>query len=410
MKDTQLYSQILGIQKPWKVTSVNVSLADDEVEVHVQHGSGKLKCPKCGQVCPGYDRRPRRWRHLDTCQLKTVLVADVPRIECNEHGVVTVDVPWAEPGSGFTALFEALVIDWLKTAAVSAVAERLRLSWNAVDGILQRAVRRGLSRREALAPKRLSVDETAYRKGHDYITVVTEQESGTVLHVAEDRLTSSLGSFYEQLDAEQLNGIEAVCMDMWPAYIKATREAIEDADRKIAFDRFHVAQYLGKGVDQVRRDEHRQLLKAGDPQLKGTKYQWLRSPANMSWHQRRAFTSLRNSTLKTARAWAMKDFAAQLWHYKHRTWAMKGWKRLINWMSRSRLAPMKKVSSTLKKHLWGIINAVVLNADNSHAESINSRIKTVKTRARGFRNKQRFRDAIYFHLGGLQLYPAGIRQ
>ena len=258
MKDTQLYSQILGIQKPWKVTSVNVSLADDEVEVHVQHGGSKLKCPKCGQVCPGYDRRPRRWRHLDTCQLKTVLVADVPRVECKEHGVVTVDVPWAEPGSGFTALFEALVIDWLKTAAVSAVAERLRLSWNAVYGIMQRAVRRGLSRREALAPKRLSVDETAYRKGHDYITVVTEQESGTVLHVAEDRLTSSLGSFYEQLDADQLNGIEAVCMDMWPAYIKATREAIEDADRKIAFDGFHVAQYLGKGVDQVRRDEHRE--------------------------------------------------------------------------------------------------------------------------------------------------------
>jgi transposase len=410
MKDTQLYSQILGIQKPWKVTSVNVSLADDEVEVHVQHGGGKLKCPKCGQVCPGYDRRPRRWRHLDTCQLKTVLVADVPRVECKEHDVVTVDVPWAEPGSGFTALFEALVIDWLKTAAVSAVAERLRLSWNAVDGIMQRAVKRGLSRREALKPRRLSVDETAYRKGHDYITVVTEQESGTVLHVAEDRLTSSLGSFYDQLDADQLNGIEAVCMDMWPAYIKATREAIEDADRKIAFDRFHVAQYLGKGVDQVRRDEHRQLLKAGDQQLKGTKYQWLRNPANMSWHQRRAFTSLRNSALKTSRAWAMKDFAAQLWHYQHRTWATKGWKRLINWMSRSRLAPMKKVAATLKTHLWGIINAVVLNADNSHAESINSRIKTVKTRARGFRNKQRFRNAIYFHLGGLQLYPAGIRQ
>jgi transposase len=410
MKDTQLYSQILGIQKPWKVTSVNVSLADDEVEVHVQHGSGKLKCPKCEQVCPGYDRRCRRWRHLDTCQLKTVLVADVPREECKEHGVVTVDFPWAESGSGFTAVFEALVIDWLKTAAVSAVAERLRLSWNAVDGIMQRAVRRGLSRREALAPKRLSVDETAYRKGHDYITVVTEQESATVLHVAEDRLTSSLGSFYEQLDADQLNGIGVVCMDTWPAYIKATREAIEDADRKIAFDRFHVAQYLGKGVDQVRRDEHRQFLKAGDQQLKGTKYQWLRNPASMSWHQRRAFTSLRNSTLKTACAWTMKDFAAQLWHYQYRTLAMKGWKRPINWMSRSRLAPMKKVAATLKNHLWGIINAVVLKADNSPAESINSRIKTVKTRARGFRNKQRFRDAIYFHLGGLQLYPAGIRQ
>lgn len=275
MKDTQLYSQILGIQKPWKVSSVNVSLADDEVEVEVNYAGGKLSCPKCGAACPGYDRRPRRWRHLDTCQLKTLLVADVPRVECPEHGVVTVDVPWAEPGSGFTALFEALVIDWLKTAAVSAVAERLRLSWNAVDGIMQRAVRRGLSRREAMAPKRLSVDETSYRKGHDYITVVTDQESGTVLHVAEDRVTASLDGFYEQLDEDQRSGIEAVCMDMWPAYIKATRAAIPDADQKIAFDRFHVVHYLGKGVDQIRRDEHRQLARAGNKQLKGTKYQWL---------------------------------------------------------------------------------------------------------------------------------------
>jgi transposase len=196
MKDTQLYSQTLGIEKPWKVTSVNVSLADDENELQVQHGGGNLTCPKCGQVCPSYDKRTRRWRHLDTCQLKTLLVADVPCVECQAHGVVTVAVPWAEAGSGFTALFEAVVIDWLKAAAVSAVAERLRLSWNAVDGIMQRAVKRGLSRRETLAPKRLSVDETAYRKGHDYIMVVTDQDSGTVLHVAEDRLTSSLGSFY----------------------------------------------------------------------------------------------------------------------------------------------------------------------------------------------------------------------
>lgn len=111
MKDTQLYSQILGIQKPWKVTSVNVSLADDAVEVQVQHGGSELKCPKCGQVCSGYDKRSRRWRHLDTCQLKTLLVADVPRVDCKEHGVVTVEVPWAEPGSGFTALFQALVIN-----------------------------------------------------------------------------------------------------------------------------------------------------------------------------------------------------------------------------------------------------------------------------------------------------------
>ena len=181
---------------------------------------------------------------------------------------------WAEPGSGFTTLFVTLVIYWLRTAAVSALAERLRLSWNVVDDIMQRVVRRGLSRRNAMQPERLSDDEGTYHKGHNYITmVVTDQESGTGVHVAEDRRTTSLGSFYEQLDEDQLSGIDVVCMDIWPAYIKATHQAIGDAGHKIAFDRFLVVQYLGKGVDQVRCDEHRQLLKAGDQHLKGTKYQ-----------------------------------------------------------------------------------------------------------------------------------------
>jgi len=409
MKDTQLYSQILGIEKPWKVTDVQVSLSNDEVEVRVAHGGGKLTCPKCGKGCAGYDRRQRRWRHLDTCQLKTLLVADVPRVECSDHGVVTVSVPWAEPGSGFTALFEALVIDWLKEASTSAVSERLRLSWNAVDGIMQRAVKRGLSRRGELSPKQISVDETSYRKGHDYVTVVTDQAQAAVLHVAENRETGSLAEFYDLLSTEQKSGIESVCMDMWPAYIKATRDAIPDADSKIAFDRFHVAQYLGKAVDQVRRQEHRQLAKQGDERMKGSKYQWLRNRRNMTWHQQRSFSELRQSSLKTARAWAIKDLASRLWDYRSRTWAEKGWRRLINWMARSRLKPMQSTSKTLRKHLWGILNAVIRRVDNSHAESMNSRIKTLKSRARGFRNRERFRNAIYFHLGGLQLYPDGVR-
>ena len=203
---------------------MQVSLADDEVAVSVSHGGGKLTCPKWGIPCPGYDKRQRRRRHLDTCQLQTLPVADVPRVECSEHGLVTVRVPWAEPGSGCTALFEALVIDRLKAVPTSAVSERMRLSWHAVDGIMQRAVKRGLSRREALLPRHISVDETSYRKGHDYVTVVTDQEQAVVLHVAENRETDSLGEFYALLCEDQKKGIESVCMDMWPAYIRATRE------------------------------------------------------------------------------------------------------------------------------------------------------------------------------------------
>ena len=136
-------------------------------------------------------------------------------------------------------------------------------------------------------------------------------------------------------------------MDMWPAYIRATRDALTDADSKIAFDRFHVAQYLGKAVGQVRLQEHRQLIGQGDERMKGSKYRWLRNRRNMSWHQQRSFSELRQSSLKTARAWAIKDLASRLWDYRSRTWAEKGWQRLINWMARSQLQPMQTTSRTL---------------------------------------------------------------
>ena len=113
-----------------------------------------MTCPKCGATAPGYDTRQRKWRHLDTCQYKTMLVADVPRVQCPEHGVVTVEVPWAEPGSGFTALFEALVIDWLKEATISAVSRQMNLSWNAIDGIMVRAVAREPCATLKRAPKK----------------------------------------------------------------------------------------------------------------------------------------------------------------------------------------------------------------------------------------------------------------
>ena len=140
-------------------------LEEGDVEVFVEYqgsgGSGKLACPECGQPAGRYDRRERRWRHLDTCQYRTILVAQVPRVECPEHGVKTILVPWAEPGSPFTALFEALVIDWLREANIQAVARLMDLTWDQVDGVMQRAVRRGLARRTLQAPRRAGVDETS---------------------------------------------------------------------------------------------------------------------------------------------------------------------------------------------------------------------------------------------------------
>jgi transposase len=409
MRDKDLYAQILGIKSPWQVADVELDVSKGEVTVHVEQEAGvSTCCPSCGKQSPGYDSRRRRWRHLDTCQYKTILVADVPRVKCEVHGVVTVSVPWAEPGSGFTAMFEALVIDWLKEASISAVSRLMGLSWNAIDGIMQRAVARGLSRREAVFPTQIGVDETAFRKRHDYVTIVSDQDEGSVLHVGSDRKKETLKAWYESLTEEQREAIESVCMDMWPAFINATLESLPEAEEKIAFDKFHVAKYLGEAVDKVRRQEHKALMAEGYEDLKGSKHDWLYNPENMTRKQKIRFKSLRDSTLKTARAWAIKELAMSLWHYVSKTWARKGWEQWLSWAVRSRLEPIKEVASTIKEHLWGILNAVVLKVSNGPAEGLNSRIKMIKVRSRGFRNKERFANAIYFHLGGLDLYPEGV--
>jgi transposase len=139
MRDIDLYAQILGLRAPWHVVRVALGRAAGSVTVEVAAAEGAtFVCPACGKASPGYDRRRRRWRHLDTCQFTTLLEADAPRVSCAEHGVVTVAVPWATPGSGYTLLFEALVIGWLKEASVKAVSE----ARGAIDRIIQRAVER----------------------------------------------------------------------------------------------------------------------------------------------------------------------------------------------------------------------------------------------------------------------------
>lgn len=409
MRDNELYAQILGIKSPWQVANVDLGLSKGEVSIYLElNKSTQACCPICGTPSPGYDTREQRYRHLDTCQYKTILIAKVPRVKCKEHGVITISVPWAEPGSGFTAMFEALVIDWLKEASISAVSRLMGLSWNAVDGIMQRAVQRGLARRSAHTVTQMGVDETAFRKRHDYVTIVSDQVAGTVLYVGEDRKKNTLKSWYSSLTEEQRTAIKSVSMDMWPAFINASLESLPDAKEKIAFDKFHIAKYLGEAVDKVRREEHKALMAEGCNDLKGSKYSWLYNPENMSRKQKLRFSALRDSTLKTARAWSIKELAMSLWGYVSKTWALKGWSRWLSWAMRCRLKPIKKVAVMIKTHLWGILNAIILKVSNGPAEGLNSKIKMIKVRSRGFRNKGRFANAIYFHLGGLDLYPQGL--
>ena len=240
MEDRELYRRILGIEKPWYVASVTLQADPCEVHIYLAHDAlSRWPCAECGADGKLYDHQPeRQWRHLDTCQYRTILHAEPPRSQCPQHGVRVVKLPWSEPSSRFTALFEALAIAWLKTASQKAVAEQLGLSWDEIHGIMDRAVKRGLKRREADPVPRLGVDEKAFRKGHKYVTVVNDLTRGRVLYVAEDRKQESLDGFWGTLTGAQREGIEAVAMDMWDPYVTSVRENVADADNKIVSTSF----------------------------------------------------------------------------------------------------------------------------------------------------------------------------
>lgn len=405
MNDAELYRQILGITAPWGVLGVRLRHEAGEVVVKVGWvGPSPLSCPECGRQGPGYDTKVRRWRHLDTCQYTTVIEGEIPRVNCDEHGVRSVGVPWAQKGSRYTALFEALVIHWLKDAPLSAVARNLKMGWDAVEGIRDRAVRRGLARRGELLPGDIGIDETSARRGHHYLTVVSE--GSRVLYVAEHRDKEAVDGFWEQLSPAALAGLRSVSVDLWPAFLSSIRQHVPQAEEKICLDRFHVAGYFSKALDQVRRKENKELLLTGSEELKGTKYDWLRSDAKVDNRTRRWFTELARSSLKTARAWAMKETAHRLWGYVRMTVARKAWLQLLGWMSRSRMKPMLELAKSIRKNLRMILNAIHLKVSNGPAESNNARIQKVKKMACGFRNINSFKNAIYFHLGGLDLLPS----
>lgn len=406
MEDRELYQTILGLQAPWSVSRVELNEAEHAVHVWAEvRPRTEFLCPDCGARAPVYDHAERRWRHLDTCQFTTILCARVPRIQCPTHGTKTVRVPWAEPGSRFTLLFERLAIAWLKEATPTAVARRLGLTWDEARGIQERAVRRGLARRTRGPVARLGIDEKSFLKRHQYVSVVVDLDRACVLHVADDRKAESLVPYFEGLTPDERDGIEAIAMDMWEPYRKTVRAQVPGADEKIVFDKFHVLQHVSDAVDRVRKQEHKALAATGDATLKGTKYAWLRNPATFSRTAWREFAALRDSTLHSARAWALKESLRRLWDYSYVGAARTFFRRWYWWATHSRLAPMITVARMLKRHLENILTYLTHRITNAVTEGLNAKIQWIKYGARGFRNRDAFKMAILFHCGGLDLEP-----
>jgi len=362
-------------------------------------------CPESGERLPVHDHVERSWRHLDTCQFETVLICRVPRLRLADGKVWTVPVPWAEKGSRFTQLFERLAVTVLLAArSLKQAAGWLRLDWDAMQRIMERAVERGLARREMEGLRRLGLDEKSFRRGQNYISVLTDLgPEPRVLEVCEGRRSAEAAELIRTLPEAQREKIEAVAMDMSAGYEAAVREALPAA--AVVHDRFHVSKLLGEAVDRVRRAEHKALSAEGDDRLKGSRYLWLWHPAELTGGKLEAFEALAYQNLRTARAYYHRIQFIEFWQCADVSEAQKHFAQWYHEAQRSRLGPIKKVAATLKNHLLGLLEYFNHRITNAVTEAFNATIQSLKASARGFRNFDHYRIRILFFLGRLNLHP-----
>jgi len=410
MESVELYRQLLGLGAPWTVERVELDVSKQRVEVFVSHAPGqRFACPECGQEFSVYDHLGERvWRHLDSMQFLTFLHARAPRVSCAQHGVKQVRLPWAEAGSRFTHLFEALGITVLRATNVKRAAQLLRISWDEAWHLMERAVMRGRAAKGQAMPSLLGVDEKAIAKGHSYMTLVCDLEAATVEYIGEERRESSLAAYFEAFPEQSRQQIEAISLDMWPAYINACQAKVPQADQKMVFDRFHIMRHVLQALDKVRKREHKALTKQGDTTLAKSKYLWLHSQENVPERAWEHFEAINSMHLKTARAWALKESLRQLWDYQTTGWARRFWQRWYFWATHSRLEPMIEAAKLIARHLPNVLTYFKHRITNAVAEGLNSKIATVQKRACGYRNPDHFKIAVYFHCGGLNLYPATV--
>ena len=412
MRDTDLYRQLLGLEKPWTVDRVELDVKQQRVDVFAKHEKAKWNCPECDKPCGLHDHDEERvWRHLDSCGFLTFLHARIPRVKCSEHGVRQVRVSWAEPKARFTALFERFAIDVLLETSIAGATTILRISWDEAHHLMERAVTRGMERRPHEVPKYLGIDEKSLAKGQRYATMVCDLERGHVIDLAEDRTKDSVLQCLGRYSINELAAVEAVAMDMWQPYIQQLSAILDDADRKIVFDRFHIVGHMNKALDQVRRRENKALRAEGDDRLVGSKHLWLYGADNLTASKadlrtKVAFANLRASNLETARAWALKEMLRDLWKQPSRAAGERWYRRWYSWAVRSRLAPVKKVAAMVKRHLPNVLTYFKHRITNAGSEAINSVVQMLKKRAFGYRSFENFRTVVLFRCGGLDLYPS----
>ena len=404
MDTNTLFTMALGLQAPWEVKDLRFNEEDKRLDIAIDFTRGaNFPCPECGQPAKVHDTEEKTWRHLDFFQHAAYLTARVPRCKCDNHGVKQVQVPWARPGSGFTLLFEALIMMLVREMPVAVVARLVGEHDSRIWRLVHHHVEEARAKVDMSEVTRLGIDETAARRGHNYITLVMDMVKKQVLFGVPGRSHETVQAFKADFIAHKgkPEEVEEVCLDMSPSFIKGLRAYFPKAH--LTFDRFHVMQMINKAVDDVRRGEAKDR-----PELKKTRYIWLKNPSNLRGNQAGRLQELRDANLLTAEAYRMKLTLQDFYEQANPAAAGMFLKEWITMVRTSGIEPMVKAADTIHDHMAGVLRWFKSGLANGLLEGINSLLQAAKSKARGYRNVNNLITMAYLIAGKLDfaLTPA----
>jgi len=400
MKDTELFALALGIVNPWYVSKVDFDEEKKRLDMYIDFKAGSVfKCTECGTESKVYDTAQKTWRHLNFFQYEAYLHARAPRTNCDKDGVKLANVPWARQQSGFTLLFEALVLALVKHMPVATLANHVGEHDTRIWRILEYYVEKEVAATDLSEVTKVGVDETAARRGHNYVTIAVDLDEKKAIFVTEGRDSSTIEAFSKDLIAKggKPENITDVSIDMSPAFISGVGKHLPKA--AITYDKFHIMKHLNDAVAAVWRQE-----RSTSEFMKSSKMLWLKNRSNLKEHQSMMLDVLLKCNTKTGRAYRLKIAFQEIFTLprEHAEAAMTKW---YKWAIRSRLSPMKEFARLLKRHWNGIMNWFKSGINNGILEGLNSLIQATKAKARGYRTFKNFRIMIFLVIGKLNLQP-----
>lgn len=405
MRSTRLWARLIGVEG-LVVEEVGFDEAEEAIVVSVRpRKAKKRRCGICRRRCPGYDQGEgrRRWRALDLGTTKTYLEADAPRVTCPDHKVVVAAVPWARHGAGHTLAFDDTAA-WLAThTSKSAVVQLLRMAWRTVGAIVARVgadAEAAIDRFSGLS--RIGIDEISYRRGHKYLTVVVDHDSGRLVWAAPGRDEKTLEAFFERLGEERSNAIGLVSADgaQWVERV-VTRHC---PNAKICIDPFHCVKWATDALDRVRREVWNQARAAGQKaiakELKNARFALWKNPEDLTEGQRHRLAVIAKINAPLYRAYLLKEQLRQVFQLKGEAGMalLEAW---LRWARRSQLRPFVELAASIRAYKAGIENALTYGLSNARVEAINTRLRLLIRIAFGFRSTDALIALAMLSLGGL---------